>query len=135
VVLGPWYNETDEETFLPWTGALPVRRHVPRSGDVRAAGWKPFSGIHDPSLPRDGDGGDVASPVCRPTPLPFLGGMFDVTDEEKLSLYAALGKDARAVFPVQFSADLGLATGAVAGQGAGFYRARSQSRVLETNSH
>ena len=59
----------------------------------------------------------------------FWGGMFGVTAEERLALYAALGKSADAIFPLTFSAEHGLATGPVAGQIKGFYRGSREVQV------
>jgi hypothetical protein len=47
--------------------------------------------------------------------------MIGITDNEREALFAALKKDAGAVFPLRFSADPNLVTGIVAGQIDGFY--------------
>jgi hypothetical protein len=60
----------------------------------------------------------------------FWGGMFGVRPDEKAAFYAAIGKTPDVIFPVRFSADPGLARGAVTGIVEGFYR-RSRSGVIE----
>jgi len=45
------------------------------------------------------------------------------------AFYSALGKGAKAVFPLRFSAEPGLATGAAAGWVEGFYRGSQEIQV------
>jgi hypothetical protein len=127
-----WYDETDEETFRPWTGELPVNQAdgmflVRAAFELRdGSRLKGFvtSAFHETDL-------GVLQPhiFVGERGFGFWGGMFGVPDEEKLAFYAALGKDAHAVFPARFATDPGLATGAVAGQVDGFYRGSREVKV------
>jgi hypothetical protein len=56
--------------------------------------------------------------------------MFGVPADVRRAFYSGLGKGVKAVFPSRFSAEPGLATGAVAGWVEGFYR-RSQEIQVE----
>jgi hypothetical protein len=59
----------------------------------------------------------------------FWGGMFGVPADVQQAFYSALGKGVEAVFPLRFSAEPGLATGAVAGWVEGFYRGSQEIQV------
>ena len=128
----PWYDETNEETFRPWTGALPVSQ---------ADGMFLVRALFEL---RDGTGlKGFVTPAFRETDLGvllphmfvgersfrFWGGMFGVRADERLALYSALGKDADDVFPLRFEAEPGLATGATAGEIKGFYRGSREIQV------
>ncbi len=52
----------------------------------------------------------------------FWGGMVGMAERAQQELYAALGKDPDAIFPLRFVANPGLASGIVEGQVDGFYR-------------
>ena len=129
----PWFNETDEETFRPWTAALPVG---PSDGMllVRAT----FE-LHDGSVHRgfvtpafkEGDVGALQPQIFAGNErFGFWGGMYGVRVERKTAFYAAIGKDPEAIFPLRFAADPGLSTGVVSGRVDGFYR-RSQMIEVE----
>ena len=121
----PWYDETDEETFRPWTGALPVGQAdgmflVRATFELRNGSR--YSGFITPAF----DGTDLG--VLQPhifvgeRCFSFWGGMFGIPAEERQAFYSALGNAPDAVFPLRFDAGSGLATGALAGQLKGFYR-------------
>ena len=130
----PWFNETDEETFRPWMGALPVG---PSDGMllVRASFELHDGSRHDGFLTPASKQGDlgtlqphlfVGDKVFR-----FWGGMAGVGTDRRTAFYDALGKGPEAIFPIRFSTDPDLATGVVAGRVDGFYRG---TRVLEVES-
>ena len=121
----PWFNETDEETFRPWTGALPVN---PSDGMllVRARfelrDGSPHDGFLTPAF-KEGDLGMLQPHLfVAGESFGFWGGMFDVRADRRTAFYTALGKGPEAVFPMRFKAHPALATGVVAGQVDGFYR-------------
>jgi hypothetical protein len=128
-----WYDETDEETFRPWVGTLPVS---PSEGMllVRATialhDGSRYRGFVTPAF-KQGDLGALQPQIfvgdCR---YRFWGGMFGVKPEERQAFYEALGKSPQAIFPLQFSADVGLAAGVTAGRVEGFYR-RSRDVQIE----
>jgi hypothetical protein len=55
--------------------------------------------------------------------------MFGVPADVRRAFYSGLGKGVKAVFPSRFSAEPGLATGAVAGSVEGFYRGPQEIQV------
>jgi hypothetical protein len=123
----PWYDQTDEETFRPWTGVLPAG---PEEGMllVRAkltlADGRSFDGF---CAPQHEDEplhlGTIQPQLFLPSAerCDFWDGMFKRTDEDRLRVYQGLGESNPAkVFPIRFAADPGLATGHVAGSIPGF---------------
>ena len=129
----PWFDETDEETFRPWTGALPVG---PSDGMLLV---KATLELHDGAVYRgfltpgfnEGDLGALQPQIfVGNSRFGFWGGMFGVRAERKAAFYAAIGKAPEAIFPVRFAADPGLATEAVVGSVDGFYR-RPRKNIIE----
>jgi hypothetical protein len=118
-------NETDEETFPPWTGPLPVG---PSDGMllVRAI-FELHDGSHHegfltPAF-REGEIGALHPHLFVGDKIfGFWGGMFGVTAERRSVFCKALGKGPEAIFPIRFSADPNLATGVVTERVDGFYR-------------
>ena len=121
----PWFNETDEETFRPWTGPLPVG---PSDGMllVRATFELHDGSHHDGFLTpafKEGEIGALHPHLfVGDQSFGFWGGMFGVSADRRRAFYGALGKSPEAIFPIRFSADPNLATGVVAGRVDGFYR-------------
>ena len=121
----PWFNETDEETFRPWTDALPVS---PSDGMslVRARFELHDGSHHDAFLTpafKEGEIGALHPHLfAGGKSFCFWGGMFGVRADRRSAFYEALGKGREAIFPIRFSADPALGTGVVAGRVDGFYR-------------
>jgi peptidoglycan/xylan/chitin deacetylase (PgdA/CDA1 family) len=130
----PWYDDTDEETFRPWTGDLPadaggamllVRATIELRDGSR------YPGFVTPA-PTPGDLGTQQPQIfAGDRRFGFWGGMFGVPVEGRQALYAALGKPADAVFPLRFSADAGLAAGEASGEVLGFYRLSIRDRSVQ----
>jgi hypothetical protein len=122
----PWYDETDEETFRPWTGDLPVApedgmflvraKLIPADGRVLHGFVTPQSASEVISL------GTIQPQIFLPsgTICSFWDGMFKRDAEARNILYAELGEEPGAIFPIVFAAELGLATGHVSGSIPGF---------------
>ena len=127
----PWFNETDEETFRPWMGALPVG---PSDGMslVRATFELHDGSRHDGFLTpasKEGELGTLQPHLfVSGKSFGFWGGMAGVRPDRRTALYEALGKGPEALFPIRFSTDADLATGVAAGQIDGFYRG---TRVID----
>jgi hypothetical protein len=121
----PWFNETDEETFRPWIGPLPVG---PSDGIllVRASFEFHDGSRHDGFLTpasKEGDLGTLQPHLfVSGESFGFWGGMAGVRPDRRMAFYEALGKGPEAVFPIRFSTDPDLATGVAAAQVNGFYR-------------
>ena len=120
-----WYDGTDEQTFRPRTGTLPasptegmllvkasleLRDGARYSGFVTPAQGEGELGIQQPQI------------FVGERRFQFWGGTIGVREEERKALYAALGKSPDDIFPLRFSVDPSLATGATSGQIEGFYR-------------
>jgi hypothetical protein len=118
----PWYGETDEETFRPWLGALPVG---PDDGWflVRAtftlADGTALTGFVTPQAKKQPAGlqgllqGEVFLPSGRREQ--FWNGLLQRPAAARAALFAEIGKPAGAVFPVRVEAVHGLARERAAG--------------------
>jgi hypothetical protein len=125
----PWYDETDEETFRPWDGPLPVSPHDGLFL-VRArftlADQHSLDGFLTPAIPT-GSGERVLGAIQPQLFLEsgkrvaFWLGMFGDPTRACANLYSGLGKSANAVFPIRFRAFDDLASGVTQGELLGFY--------------
>jgi hypothetical protein len=128
----PWFNETDEETFRPWTGALPVG---PSDGMslVRAMFELHDGSRHDGFLTpafKEGDLGTLQPHLfVGGEHFGFWGGVAGIRPDRRTAFYYALGKGPEAVFPIRFRTDPDLAKGVAAGQIDGFYRGTRTTEV------
>jgi hypothetical protein len=126
-----WYDETDEETFRPWSGELPVDpglgMFLVRSQISLADGTK-FVGFITPAIGSgevtDNELGSVQPYLFSKngTLITFWGGMFGFTDKTKETAYNLLERTASQIFPIRFSAESGLTTGKQMGEIRGFYK-------------
>jgi hypothetical protein len=126
----PWHDETDEETFRPWTGPLPAG---PEEGillvaaDLTLADGTSLKGFLTPAFPDAGDDPVLLGTIQPQIFLPsgrresFWDGMFARSAADRARLYAELGRTAERVFPIRFRAKAGLTTGLASGEIAGFY--------------
>lgn len=121
----PWFDETDEETFRPWTGDLPA---APSDGmlltkaTIELADAAQFSGFMTPSF----DAGDLGTQQPQifvgERRFGFWGGMFGVPEPQRQEFYSVLNKSFEQIFPLRFSVAPNLATGETTGEVRGFYR-------------
>ncbi len=122
----PWYEETDEETFRPWTGVLPADAATAMllvKATFELKDGSKYLGFMTPTPPPGDLGGQQPYLFTGDQGWCFWGGIVGVSIEERQALYAALGKKPGKVFPLRFSAEPGLATGETSGQIDGFYQA------------
>jgi membrane protease YdiL (CAAX protease family) len=130
----PWYEQTDEETFRPRTGALPAD---PSEGMllVRATltlgDGTVYAGFITPAFDENDLGTQQPQMFVNERRFAFWGGMPGTPAAERAAFYAAVGKDARAVFPITFNVDPAIATGAVSGTVQGFYRSGRKGVEIE----
>ncbi len=110
----PWFDDTDEETFRPFFGGLPVD---PRSGmflvaaAATLADGTSLSAFITPSI-EEGDVGALQPEVfVGDRMFGFWGGMIGVAESYRIALYGALGKTESEVFPLRVVAVPGLALG------------------------
>ncbi len=143
----PWYEECDEATYRPWDGPLPVAAKdyillVAATFELRDGTRYPgyFSPLGEnwdeppePSTRRMTSLFGESSVAILGQQLPhifaggrqirFWGGRHGVPADVRQFFYSAVGDRPENIFPIQFSADPGLATGIVTGRVDGFYRA------------
>ena len=120
----PWYEETDEETFRPWIGSLPVdpaeTMFLVRA-EFQTANGRRLEGFLTPG--EDENLGQIQPQVfIGSRRFGFWGGMRGVPAAERVSFYEALEARSEDVFPISFSASSGLASGVITGSLGGFYR-------------
>lgn len=134
----PWYADTDEETFRPWSGPLPAD---PSEGTFlvratfRAANGREYAGFLTPAAPDAGQDLGLIQPhlAVGGRFFGFWGGMPGVDSEEKSAFYSALGAAPAQLFPIEFSCSAALTSGVCSGSIAGFYRSPNLSEhVMET---
>ncbi|HLB08125.1 MAG TPA: hypothetical protein VK617_01225 [Gemmatimonadaceae bacterium] len=125
----PWYAETDEETFRPWDGPLPVSpndgMYLVRANFVLADGT-PLEGFVTPPTAYVGGErvlGEIQPQIFLPSgePIAFWLGMFAQPALACEQLYASLGKNADAVFPISFAVSRDLARDMTPVEIRGFY--------------
>lgn len=135
----PWYAETDEETFRPWSKELPatvLRETLLVRADFELWDGSRYPGFVTPlvegydTLPDGRRLGKAGHPLGRQQPnifvadkrFGFWGGIVGIPKQVQREFYAALGKEPTQIFPMQFRSGTGLAKGTLAGQIDGFYK-------------
>jgi hypothetical protein len=122
-----WYDDTDEDTFRPWDGPLPVD---PAKGMflVRSSMTLPngntLGGFVTPQSSSEPENLGILQPhVFLPGGecFGFWSGMLGWRPDGKLTFYGLLGMAAADTFPIQFKADEGLSLGRTEGIIEGFY--------------
>lgn len=112
----PWYDNTDEETFRPWTDALPVdpadgmfllRAAVTFADGSHAEGFltPAFEAVDMGTMQPHAFVGDRA--------FGFWGGMFGVRPDVQSQFLDLIGKSANQIFPMRFHGQPGLSKGVV----------------------
>jgi hypothetical protein len=123
----PWYDSTDEETFRPWDGPLPVDPQngtfLVRSTFKFADGTRQGGFLTPQHLGEPLNLGLVQPHLFAPSGklCSFWWGMTKPTPGDGKAFYAALGKQAKNVFPLDFEAEAALASGQTSGVIRGFY--------------
>lgn len=130
----PWHDETDEETFRPWTGDRPAD---PSDGMllVRATGTLPdgtrLPGFLTPAFTA-GDLGTMQPHLFVAGRLfGFWGGGVAIPPERRAAFYEAVGRSAADAFPLRFETEAGLSGGATSVAVLGFYRLSGQGTDIE----
>jgi hypothetical protein len=129
-----WYDQTDEETFRPWTGARPVGADAMYlvSCTFRLSDGAAFAGFATPADQSDDLG--TMQPQLFDTSgrrHAFWLGMFPVEAEIE-SFRAALSRPSNRVFPIHFGARSGLTRAACGGSIRGFMKSSdSGAEVLK----
>ena len=121
----PWYDETDEETFRPRSGALPADPSegmlLVRASAVLSDGTR-LPAFLTPAF-EEGDLGTIQPQVfVGGRMFSFWGGMFGMPVEARQEFYAALGKPPESIFPIEFAVDPTVSGGVARAQVRGFYK-------------
>lgn len=132
----PWYEDTDEETFRPWTGNLPAGATEGMflvKATIELADGSRHPGFVTPAVTPGDLGAQQPQIFAGGRRVRFWGGIRGVPVIERQALYGALGRDPDAIFPLKFSVDPRLATGETGGEVSGFYRfvLRDGTRLIE----
>jgi hypothetical protein len=128
-----WFEDTDEETFRPWTANLPIDPALAifliRSSFALGDGTK-LEGFVTPSL-SESDLGTIQPILFLPDghQMSFWRGMLKPNDIEITDFYQTLKKSASGVFPIRFSVSPGLCKGFDGGTIEGFYFLAENSSV------
>jgi hypothetical protein len=129
----PWYEQTDEETFRPWTGALPVS---PSQGTflvrapARSRDGAMYSGFLTPAF--EPDFGALRPDIfIGDRPWGFWGGMPGVQVGWRQQFYEAARKEPDELFPLSVACNGGLASGVTSCEVDGFCWLQGASVVVE----
>jgi hypothetical protein len=126
----PWYNETNEETFRPWDGDIPISASegmfLVHSSFIFADGskWDGFiTPVHEQNHSFE-DKLKYMQPcvfISEDKVINFGGGMFGFKSENKAKVYEITSKSPNLIFPVRFQCKKGLTQGIQSGTLKGFY--------------
>jgi len=124
----PWYNETDEETFRPWKGLLPVS---PENGvfllitNFLLADGTVLQGFISPK--KQGNSNNLIQSTqpqilhSTEQQIAFWFGCLVPPDDYINQIYFLLNKSHKEIFPIKFEAKANLSTGITSGTIWGFY--------------
>jgi len=131
-----WYDDTDEETFRPWEGPLPVDpmkgMFLVKSAVTLATGAS-LEGFLTPQRGSEPENLGVLQPhlfLPDRRPVGFWSGILGWDPELKRKFYELVGRTADEIFPIHFKACDGLALGRVESIVRGFY-SRSNVRGVQ----
>ena len=123
----PWYEDANEETFRPWTGSVPVNpgeaMFLIRARFTLADGSVLPGFLTPRDTGSDFDLGTVQPQIFAPSGHrhAFWDGMFPRSDQVRAVFYRDIGREAHAVFPIQFEPEPSLTRGTQRGRIEGFY--------------
>ena len=122
----PWYDDTDEETFRPWTGLLPADpvegMLLMRATMILADGRSLVGFITPQSEGESLDMSTIQPQLFLPSGarIDFWDGMFKRSEEQRQILYSELGDNPSSIFPIHFHVDDHLVARPVSGSISGF---------------
>ena len=119
----PWYKDTDEETFRPWTGPLPVDPQWAMflvKATLELSDRTHLRGFVTPATTNDL--GILQPRLFAPNgkAISFWFGSAPVGEHSEAA-YKVLAKKPSQIFPIRFAAESGLCRGVASGTLEGFY--------------
>ncbi len=130
----PWHDHTDEETFRPWTGVLPVSASdgmVLVRATAQFQNGFPYTGFLSPAF-EEGDLGMIQPHVfINGQQFGFWGGQPGISVGWRQKFYEATGKEPEEIFPIRLTTEAGLARGVTACVVEGFYWLKGKQTVVE----
>lgn len=126
----PWYNETNEETFRPWTENIPVdpshMMYLVKSSMILIDGTV-YCGFITPIKENKRELidniGTIQPYIFHPSGkmICFWYGLREVKSEDIRSLYELLQKSPKEIFPIRFEIEHGLSLSFFSGEIFGLY--------------
>jgi hypothetical protein len=102
----PWYDDTDEETFRPWTKELPVSPNETMylvSASFELNDKTTLKGFLTPDFENKGDNalGHIQPNLLTDNgPVGFWTGMFPIDEERRKEIYKQTNKTPDQLFPI-----------------------------------
>jgi hypothetical protein len=136
-----WYDDTDEETFRPWIGEIPVSPDYAMfliKAELKLNDGEICLGFITPCLEinyqNENDLGFIQPQIFTKSGdrIGFWTGMFPM-DQTKISdFYRKLNKPGNQIFPIQFNSIEGLANGITSGKINGFLTIPERNNIVIT---
>jgi len=135
-----WYDDTDEETFRPWIGEIPVSPDYAMfliKAELKLNDGEVYKGFFTPCLETDykdeNDLGLIQPQIFTKSGdiIGFWTGMFPMSQTQISDFYRKINKSANQTFPIQFSSE-GLANGITSGKINGFITMSERNNILIT---
>lgn len=134
-----WYDETDEETFRPWIGNIPVSPDHAMflvKADLLLSCGDTFTGFLTPCLnseyKHENDLGLIQPQIFTKAGerFGFWTGMFPIEKSDIDHFYKLMEKGPDQIFPIIYKAEHGLSSGVTSGKINGFLTKRGNDNVL-----
>lgn len=136
-----WYDDTNEETFRPWTEKTPVSPDYAMfliKADLKLKNGAKFQGFLTPCLESDyqneNDLGLIQPQIFGRSGecIGFWTGAFPMKSTEIQDFYKLIGKTPEEIFPIEFKAVEGLAIGVTSGKINGFLAIGENMDIIVT---
>jgi hypothetical protein len=130
-----WYDDTDEETFRPWTSDIPVSPDDTMyivAAKFQFADGTTMNGFLTPDNGQKEEnelGSLQPNLLTVDGPIGFWTGMFPFDVERKKGIYKRLNKSADQLFPIKFKSHDGLTSQAVIGTINGFLTIENGNKI------
>lgn len=130
----PWYGQTNEATFRPWAGALPISPSQGMFAVRSTAHFRDgsiYPAVLTPAFEESDLGAMQPYVFIGKKQWGFWGGRPGISVGWRQRFYEASKKEPEEIFPIRVSAEAGLADGVTTCQVDGFYWLKGKAVVLE----